>query len=206
MSRYTDPKCRVCRRAGVKLFLKGTRCFSPKCPIERRGGQPPGMHKDRRRQVSEYGTQLFEKQKVKALYGVSERQFRRYFDRALKVKGATGEALIQLLERRLDNAVFRLGLTPSRSVARQLVSHGHVVVDDKAVTIPSLSVKPGMVISIDAIGLAIPQVAANLGKSAGNPAPWLERKAAVGRVVRLPERSEAETGINEQLIVEYYSR
>ena len=206
MAHYTDPKCRVCRRAGVKLFLKGARCFSPKCPIERRGGVPPGPHLRIRYNRSDYGLQMAEKQKAKNIYGVLERQFRNYFEQALKVKGATGETLIQLLERRLDNAVFRLGFTPSRSVARQIVNHGHVTVDGKKVDIASFQVKPGMVIALDATAQNIPVVKANLGKEDTSLPGWLERKAAVGKVSRLPKRDEAETGINDQLIVEYYSR
>ena len=206
MAHYTDPKCRVCRRAGVKLFLKGARCFSPKFPIERRGGVPPGPHLRIRYNRSVYGLQMAEKQKAKNIYGVLERQFRNYFEQALKVKGATGETLIQLLERRLDNAVFRLGFTPSRSVARQIVNHGHVTVDGKKVDIASFQVKPGMVIALDATAQNIPVVKANLGKEDTSLPGWLERKAAVGKVSRLPKRDEAETGINDQLIVEYYSR
>ena len=207
MARYTDPKCRVCRSAGVKLFLKGTRCFSPKCPVERRAGVPPGgIKRGRRSSKSDYGIQLKEKQKLKNLYGVMERQIRRYFDEALKVKGATGETMMQLLERRLDNAVFRLGFTPGRSVARQVVSHGHVMVDGKREDIPSFRVRPGMVIALAGKALKVPMVKMNLEKKDYVAPQWLERKAAVGRVVRLPNRDEAETGINEQLIVEYYSR
>lgn len=206
MAHYTDAKCRICRRAGVKLFLKGARCFSPKCPIERRGGVPPGSSgTKRRRSPSDYGLQLAEKQRAKNIYGVLERQFRRYFEKALKVKGATGETLMQLLERRLDNVVFRLGFTPSRSVARQLVSHGHVTVDGRAVNIPSFEVGQGMVVALAPSAVSMPVVKVALDKEEVLPS-WLERKAAVGRVVRLPRRDEAETGVNEQLIVEYYSR
>lgn len=206
MAHYTDPKCRVCRRAGVKLFLKGARCFSPKCPIERKGGVPPGPHTRGRITHSDYGLQLAEKQKAKNTYGVLERQFRNYFNQALKVKGATGETLMQLLERRLDNTVFRLGLAPSRSVARQIVSHGHVTVDGKYVDIPSFEVKPDMVIALDNAAQNIPLVKATLQKEDVVVPGWLERKAIVGKIIRLPSRGEAETGINDQLIVEYYSK
>lgn len=205
MAHYTDPKCRVCRRAGVKLFLKGARCFSPKCPVERRGGVPPGPHA-RSRSTSDFGSQLAEKQKAKAIYGILERQFHRYFDRARKVRGATGDLLMQLLERRLDNTVFRLGLTPSRSVARQLVSHGHITVDGRVVTASSFQVQPGMVITVRPKGLNIPDIKKSLEKDDFVLPAWLERKAAVGRVISLPSRQQAETGINDQLIVEYYSR
>lgn len=209
MARYSDPKCRVCRGAGVKLFLKGTRCFSPKCPVERRAGIPPGgLRKGRRRRagLSDYGEQLREKQKAKNLYGVLERQFKRYYEEALKVQGATGDTLMRLLERRLDNAVFRLGFTPSRSVARQVVSHGQVTVDGRKVNISSFRVKPGMVIALRRGALDIPVVKVSLGKTDYVPPGWLERKAAVGRVMRLPNRDETETSVNDQLIVEYYSR
>lgn len=206
MAHYTDPKCRICRRAGVKLFLKGARCFSPKCPIERRGGVPPGPHTRTRINRSDYGLQLSEKQKAKNIYGVLERQFRNYFDRALKVKGATGETLIQLLERKLDNTVFRFGFAPSRSVARQLVSHGLITVDGRAVDIPSFEVRPGMVIALSPKAQNIPLIKSTLEKEDTVVPGWLEKKAAVGKVLRLPNRDEAETSINEQLIVEYYSR
>jgi small subunit ribosomal protein S4 len=207
MAHYTDPKCRLCRRAGVKLFLKGIRCATPKCPIERRGGVPPGPHKSRpSRRISDYGLQLAEKQKAKNIYGVLERQFKRYYDKALKVKGATGETLMQLLERRLDNAIFRFGCTTSRSVARQIVSHGHVTVDGSVVNIPSFQVTSGMVISFTPEAQNIPNIVQSLKKEDYALPAWLERKAGVGRVVRLPRRDEGETSINEQLIVEYYSK
>lgn len=207
MARYKDAKCRLCRREGVKLFLKGTRCFSPKCPIERRGGVPAGQHGQRGlRRLSEFGVQLREKQKAKRLYGVLERQFRRNFEQAAKVREATGEALLQLLETRLDNVVYRLGFTLSRGIARQLVTHGHILVDGKKVNIPSYRVRPGEIISLAPKGLKISQVKTALEEKDRVIPGWLERKAAVGKVVRLPKREEIDASINEQLIVEFYSR
>jgi small subunit ribosomal protein S4 len=207
MARYKDAKCRLCRKEGVKLFLKGTRCFSPKCPIERRGGVPPGQHGQKGgKRLSEYGLQLREKQKVKRLYGVLERQFRRYYKEAAKVKEATGRALLQLLERRLDNVVYRLGFVPSRGVARQLVNHGHVLVDGKKVDIPSYRVKQEQTISLDAKALNISEVKKALAEKDKAVPKWLKRKAAVGKIESLPEREEIESDINEQLIVEFYSR
>lgn len=207
MARYTDAKCRLCRREGVKLFLKGERCYSPKCPIERKGGVPPGQHGPRgRKRLSEYGYQLREKQKAKRLYGVLERQFRRYVGEAAKNPQATGEVLFQLLESRLDNIVYRLGLTPSRSVARQLASHGHVYVNDKRVNVASYQVKPGDTVRLDDKAMKIPAVEKNWADRAKNTPKWLQRKGPVGKIVRLPEREEVESGIDDKLIVEYYSR
>ncbi len=207
MARYKDAKCRLCRRERVKLFLKGARCFSPKCPIERRGGVPPGQHGQRgRRRASEYSLQLREKQKAKRLYGVLERQFRRYYEKAAEVKEATGTILLRLLERRLDNVVYRLGFAQSRAMARQLVNHGHILVDGKKVDIPSYQVRPGQTISIRPKSLNFSPVKTALAEKDRSVPGWLKRKAAVGKVDRLPEREEIETDINEQLIVEYYSR
>jgi small subunit ribosomal protein S4 len=207
MARYREAKCRLCRREGIKLFLKGARCFSPKCPIERRGGVPPGQHGQRRaRRLSEFGIQLREKQKAKRLYGVLERQFQRYYKKAAKVREATGEALLQLLETRLDNVVYRSGFALSRAVARQLVSHGHVLVDGKKVNIPSYQMKPGQTVSLTTKGLVIGQVKTALKEKDKTIPSWLERKAAVGKVLRLPKREEIDANLNEQLIVEYYSR
>src|SRR5689334_18230085 len=148
MAKYTDAKCRLCRREGVKLYLKGARCYSPKCPIERSGGQLPGQHgkKHGRPRLSGYGIQLREKQKAKRFYGVLEGQFHRYYEEAIKSTENTGEVLLQLLETRLDNIVYRLGFTTSRSLARQLVTHGNVLVNDKKADVPSFAVKPGQVV------------------------------------------------------------
>jgi small subunit ribosomal protein S4 len=207
MARDTDAKCRLCRREGVKLFLKGERCYSPKCPIERKGAVPPGEHGQRgRKRLSEYGQQLREKQKARRLYGVLERQFRRYFEKASKNPQATGEVLLQLLESRLDNLVFRLGLTPSRSVARQLVSHGHVYVNEKRVNIASFQVKPGDTIRLDEKAMKIPAVEKNWTERSKNLPSWLQRKGPIGKMTRLPNRKEVESGIDDKLIVEYYSR
>jgi len=197
----------LCRREGVKLFLKGERCYSIKCPVEKKGAVPPGQHglKSGRR-LSDYGKQLREKQKAKRLYGVLERQFKRYFYQASKAKKQVGESLLQMLESRLDNIVYRLGLTPSRSVARQLVTHGHVLVDGQKTTIPSYQVKPGQVITLTTKGLKVDQVKEVLKNKDYKVPEWLLRKAAVGKLVRLPERDEIEADINEDLIIEFYSR
>jgi len=209
MARYRGAKCRLCRREGSKLFLKGERCYSPKCPIERKGAVPPGQHGPKgkgRRRMSEYGRQLREKQKLKRTYGVLEKQFRRYFTQATKKKKAVGEALLQILELRLDNAVFRLGLVPSRSVARKLVSHGHVLVDNKKVDISSYQVKPNQIISLDSKALNTAEVKKSLAEKGSKTPSWLQRRAAIGKIVRLPESDDFETEINTQLIIEFYSR
>ena len=204
--RYLGPKCKLCRREGVKLFLKGERCFSSKCPIEKKQALPPGQHGARgRRKLSDYGVQLREKQKLKRLYGITEKQLKRYFDRALKRKKDTGEVLLQILETRLDNIVYRLGFVPSRSMARQLVSHGHVLVDGKKVNIPSFNVAPGQTVTVSSKALSLAYVKKSLAEEKKSPV-WLEKKAAVGRLVRVPEREEVEADIDENLIVEFYSR
>ncbi len=207
MARYLDSKCRLCRREGTKLFLKGERCLTPKCPLEKKGAVAPGQHGLKmRRRLSEYGVQLREKQKAKRTYGVLERQFRRYFKKAFKKRGVTGEALLQLLELRLDNVVYRLGLVPSRSVARQLVHHGHILVDGKKVDIPSYQVKPGQVINLNPKAMKIEVVKKSLAEKKKEIPSWLQKKAAVGKIIRLPTREEIGADIAEQLIVEYYSR
>lgn len=192
MARYTGPKRRLSRREGITLFAKDAKA------LERKGAVPPGQHGlGRRRRVSEYGLELREKQKAKRFYGILERQFKLYFQKATKVKGATGLALIRLLETRLDNVVYRLGFAKSRAQARQLVSHGHIMVDDKKVNIPSYQIKVEQTIAL------LPK----LGDNTPTTLPgWLERKATLGKVLRLPEREEMEQAIDEQLIVEYYSR
>lgn len=205
MGRYTDAKCRLCRREGIKLFLKGDRCYSPKCPIEKKGAVPPGQHGMRRRRQEDYGEQLREKQKAKRMYGVLERQFRSYFQKAAKAKETTGEKLLQLLELRLDNALFRSGLTPSRSVARQLISHGHVLVNGKRVDIPSYQLKVGQAFSLKAKAIENEQVKKALADKGRSPG-WIQRKAVVGKVARLPEREEMPRDIDENLIIGYYSR
>ncbi len=200
MARYTGPKRRLSRREGVALTSKDT-AF-----IERKGAVIPGQHGGKRtRRLSDYGVQLREKQKAKRLYGLLEKQFAKYYEAASKKRGATGLKLMQLLEMRLDNAIYRLGFSPSRAGSRQMVSHGHVSVDGKRVNIPSYQVKAGSTIAILGKMLDNTQVKKSLGEERALP-EWLERKATVGKVLRLPEREEMEVGVNEQLIVEYYSR
>ena len=202
MSRYTGPKNKKARRIGKDLELTTS---SQK--LLRRLGIPPGQHGRRgRRRISDYGKQLLEKQRVKWTYGVQERQFRRYFQNALKKKGQTGEELLRTLERRLDNVVYRLALTPTRSMARQLVNHGHVRVDGKKVSIPSYATKPGNVISLSDKALKIPQTEALAKEKKPDIPAWLSRKAAVGKIERLPVREDMDADINEQYIVEVYSR
>lgn len=208
MARYTGPSCRQCRREGIKLFLKGERCYSGKCAIERRG-EPPGQHGTSRRKPSEYGVQLREKQKARRVYGVLERQFRRYFAHAARTKGVTGTMLLQQLERRLDNVVFRLGFADSRSEARQLVRHGHFEVGGRKTDIPSFQVREGDVIAVreKSRGAGAIQRAAAAGAQRSVPA-WLEADFTNlrGRVVRLPSREEIDAPVQEHLIIELYSR
>ena len=206
MARYTKAKCKLCRREGIKLFLKGERCFSTKCPIEKKGAVPPGQHgQKRKRKPSDYGIQLREKQKTKRIYGVLEKQFKNLFKKAVSKKEGTGLQMLQFLELRLDNIVFRGGLVFSRSTARQIISHGLCLVDGKKLDIPSYQVKPGQVITLNTKGLGMDAVKKSLASK--QPIPkWMKRKAAVLKVERLPEREEIESNINEQLIVEFYSR
>lgn len=200
MARYTGPKRKLSRREGTPLFAKDASYF------ERKGAVPLGQRVSRsRRRVSEYGIQLREKQKAKRMYGILERQFSRYYQMASKKRGNRGQALLQLLETRLDNVAYRLGFSPSRAGARQLVSHGHVSVDNKKVTIPSFQVQAGSTVAILDKMLDNTQVRKSLESQQTLPG-WLERKAAVGKVLRVPTREEMEPGISEQLIVEYYSR
>lgn len=200
MSRYTGPKRRLSRREGIPLFRKDIKS------LERKGAVPPGMRGTKvRPRVSEYGTQLREKQKAKRLFGLSEKQFRKVYEEAAKSKGATGRKMLELLECRLDNVMFRLGFAATRPEARQMVSHGHVAVNGKKVNIPSFHVSPNSLIAIYGKFIDNTQVKKNLEDNVALPG-WLERKAAAGKVLRIPERDEMETVINEQLIVEYYSR
>ena len=210
MARYTDSVCKLCRREGMKLFLKGERCYTPKCAIEKRN-QPPGIHGGRRmrRKTSDFGRQLREKQKVRRIYGVYERQFRRYFNQAIKVKGLTGAILLQLLERRLDNVVYRLGFATSRAQARQLVTHGHFLVNGRKVDIASYSVRPGDVIQVSERSRGLTYFKdINEQFSQHTPPKWLtvDPAAMSGQVSALPAREDIDIPINEQLIVEYYSR
>ena len=208
MARYIGPVCRLCRREGMKLFLKGERCYTEKCAIEKRN-LPPGQHgKARKAKLVGYGLQLREKQKVKRIYGVLENQFRRYFETAERTRGITGETLLQLLERRLDNVIYRLGLATSRPQARQLVRHGHVLVNGKKVDIPSYSVKVGDVLAVRegsrqnaAILHAVEEV-----KGRGVP-EWLSLAGEMeGKVVSVPTREQINLPVQEQLIVELYSK
>lgn len=209
MAKYTGPSCRLCRREMMKLFLKGTRCYTEKCAVARRAF-PPGQHgQGRGTKLSNYGLQLREKQKVKRIYGVMERQFRRYFGIAAKTKGVTGKVLLQLLERRLDNVLFRLMFATSHTQARQIVRHGSVYVNGKRVNIPSFSVRAGDVIEIKGKEGVKKAVRTNmeLSKDRG-AAPWLQLDADAlkGAVTRLPDRDDIQMPIQEQLIVELYSK
>jgi len=205
MARYTGAKCRLCRREGQKLFLKGERCFL-NCPIDKKGAAPPGVHGRRGfRRMSSYGEQLREKQKVKRSYGIGERQLRGYFEEAKKTRGATAELLLRSLEIRLDNVLYRLGFALSRSVARQLVNHGHVSVNGKRVDIPSYRVKVGDTISFNSKSFGIIIVKKSM-EADSLSTKWLERKGGVGKMVRMPTREDIDIGINENLVVEYYSR
>jgi len=208
MARYTDSVCRLCRREGVKLFLKGERCYTDKCAIERRN-YPPGQHGQARAKFSEYAIQLREKQKLRRIYGVLERQFRRYFHSAERGKGVTGEALLILLERRLDNMVYRMGFANSRSEGRQLVRHGHCAINDRKVDIPSYLVKTGDVITIRESSRAVARIGEALEASQRRGIPdWLEvdRQTFTGKVKTLPLRTDLTTPINEKLVVELYSK
>ncbi|MCP4538585.1 MAG: 30S ribosomal protein S4 [Chloroflexi bacterium] len=213
MARYTGPVCKLCRREGEKLFLKGSRCMSPKCPFERDRGYPPGEHgrmaQFRRRRTSDYARQLRGKQKVRRIYGVLERQFRRYFREAERRPGLTGANLLIILESRLDNIVYRLGFADSRSQARQLVQHGHFLLNGRRTNIPSYIVCPN-----DRITVREGSRKRNYFKERaelldeGSVPHWLslDSNAMVGRVLQLPAREDIAAELNEQLIVEYYSR
>jgi small subunit ribosomal protein S4 len=209
MARYTGPVCRLCRREGMKLFLKGERCYTEKCAIEKRN-MPPGQHgKLRKAKIVGYGLQLREKQKVKRIYGVLENQFRRYFEVADRTRGITGETLLQLLERRLDNVLYRLGLATSRAQARQLARHGHFTVNGRKVDIPSYSVKPGDVIGVRAGSVENPAIQHALEEVKGRGVPeWLSFDSGTmsGRIASLPAREQINLPVQEQLIVELYSK
>jgi small subunit ribosomal protein S4 len=208
MARYTDPVCRICRREGLKLFLKGSRCYTKKCAFERRS-TPPGMNTMRRRKVSEFGIQLREKQKVRKSYSVLEKQFRNYFEKAEQRKGMTGENLLRMLEMRLDNVVFRMGLASSRAQARQLVGHGHFAVNARPTNIPSFATKVGDRIEVreSRRGREIFKTVAETIKSAQIP-EWVsvDAKQLAGTVLAEPAREQMPPEFNEQLVVEYYSR
>lgn len=210
MARYRDAVCRLCRREGGKLFLKGDRCFKPSCAIEKRGTNPPGQHgAARRKMLAGYGQQLREKQKVKRIYFILEKQFRNYFEKALRQKGVTGENLLFMLERRLDNVVYRSGFATSRRQARQLVNHGHVVVNGRKVDIPSFQVKVGDVVSVKDKSHKNVHVDAAWQTAAGRGRPaWIapEGKDLSVSIAALPTRQDIDSNINEQLIVELYSK
>ena len=209
MARYTGAVCRLCRREGTKLFLKGTKCLSDRCPIEKRNFAPGQHGKDRKAKIVGYGLQLHEKQKAKRMYFTLEGQFREYYEKANRATGVTGELLIQQLERRLDNVAFRLGFAISRRQARQVVRHGHVTVNGRKVNIPSYQVNVGDEIAIRESAKKLLIVEQGAQYAAQNPVPaWLEAsfEAFTGRVLSLPKRKDVNLPINEQLIVELYSK
>ena len=210
MARYRDAVCRLCRREGAKLFLKGDRCFKPSCAIEKRGTNPPGQHgAARRKMLQGYGEQLREKQKVKRIYFILEKQFRNYFEKARRQKGVTGENLLFMLERRLDNVVYRAGFSTSRRQARQLVNHGHITVNGRKVDIPSFSVKPGDVLAIRQSSRKNAAIVHALEEVKGRGVPeWLQFDAEgmSAKVGSIPTREQINLPVQEQLIVELYSK
>ena len=209
MAVYQDARCRMCRRAGMKLFLKGARCYTDKCAIERRAYAPGEHGKSRRIKETNYGVQLREKQKTRRMYGVLERQFRNYFEKAAESKGVTGEVLLQMLERRLDNVVYRIGFAVNRSQARQLVRHGHFLVNGHKVDIPSFLVKPGDEVVVREKSRKLSIIVNSLEARKGQTTPdWLDLsiERLAGRVLNVPSRASIPTPVNEQLIVELYSK
>ena len=208
MARYNDAVCRLCRREGQKLFLKGDRCYTEKCALERRA-YAPGMHGQGRSKTSEYGQQLREKQKAKRYYGLLESQFHKYYEMAVQGKGQTGENLLALCESRLDNVVYRLGFAMSRPEARQLVTHAHFTVNGRKVNIPSYLVKPGMVITLKDSSKSLEKIKANVEANAfRQPPKWLEYDAnnMIAKVTAVPAREDIDLPIEEHLIVELYSK
>jgi small subunit ribosomal protein S4 len=209
MARYIGPACRLCRREGIKLFLKGERCYTEKCAIEKRNFVPGQHGKARKSKMVGYGIQLREKQKVKRIYGVLEEQFRRYFEQAERTRGITGETLLQLLERRLDNVAYRLGLATSRPQARQLVRHGHLTVNGRKVDIPSFSVKPGDIVAVKQNSRKSVAILHALEEVKGRGVPeWLvvEAEGMSAKVGSIPNRQQINLPVQEQLIVELYSK
>jgi len=209
MARYTEAVCKLCRRERQKLFLKGIKCYTEKCPVEKRN-YPPGQHGlSRRQKISEYGIQLREKQKVRRMYGVLERQFRNYYEKALKQPGKTGETLVKTLERRFDNVVYRLGLAPSRKAARQLIRHRHFSVNGRLVDIPSYLIRPGDIIEAKPQSKKL-DIIHNSMKRMKDTAmlPWLslDKAGVSGTFLNVPEREDIPLNANEQLIVELYSK
>lgn len=209
MATTAEAVCRLCRREGAKLFLKGERCYSRKCAFERRS-YPPGQHgQSGTTKIKEYGVQLREKQKLRRIYGVRERQFRLYLKEAMRRRGVTGETLLQLLESRLDNVVYRLGFAASRAQARELVSHGHFMVNSRKVNTPSYLVRPGDVVEVADKSKDLLPIVSSLESSAGGRVPpWLElnEEKRQGTVLRVPTRDEIDTQVEETLVVEFYSR
>jgi small subunit ribosomal protein S4 len=211
MSRYTGPSCKQCRREGTKLFLKGTKCFTEKCPVERRP-YPPGQHGQntaRRRKTSEYAKQLREKQKIKRIYGVSERQFRNTFEKVTTLPGITGHNLLAALESRLDNVIYRMGFAASRKAARQLIRHRHVEVNSRTVDIPSYLVQPGQEVRIRQKSREQVSIAAAMDQaSRGAPLSWIavDRESFSGRMLERPARANIPIAAQEQLVVELYSK
>ena len=206
MARDRSPKCKQCRREGIKLFLKGERCLTEKCAIERRS-YPPGEHGRGRIKQSEYLLQLREKQKARRYYGILEKQFRLYYDRASRQSGITGEALLRMLELRLDNVVYRLGFASSRAQARQLIRHGHFLVNGRRVNIPSYQVRPGAVVALKN-GSPVEQIVRDATDLTASVPPWLQadHDNLTGKVLKMPERDEIDAPVQEQLIVELYSK
>ena len=209
LARYTDAVCRLCRREGIKLFLKGSKCFTDKCPIEKRNFAPGQHGKDRKAKIVGYGLQLREKQKTKRIYFTQEGQFRNYFEKAARTRGVTGELLLQQLERRLDNVVYRMGFAMSRRQARQLVRHGHIAVNGRKVNIPSFEVNAGQEITVREGSHKLPILEQAKEFASHQTVPnWLEidRDAYKGRILQLPRREDIQLPVNEQLIVELYSK
>jgi small subunit ribosomal protein S4 len=209
LARYTGPVCRLCRREGMKLFLKGAKCFTEKCPVEKRNFAPGQHGKDRKAKVVGYGLQLREKQKAKRIYFTLEKQFRNYFEKAARAQGVTGERLLQQLERRLDNVAYRMGFATSRRQARQIVRHGHISVNGKKVNIPSYQVSVGDEIAVREKSNKLTVIEGAREFSSHQPAPaWLavDRDKLSGRIQALPKREDINLPLNEQLIVELYSK
>lgn len=209
MGKYRGPVCRLCRREGIKLYLKGERCYGPKCALERRP-YPPGQHGQKRaRRPSDYAVRLREKQRLRRIYGLNEKQFRNLFEEAAKKKGVTGTVFLHLLESRLDNVVYRLGIAASRRQARQLVRHGHITVNGRRVDIPSYRVKPGDVVAVHEKSKNLGVIQANVELAKGRKGvPWLEFDAEKleGKFLRYPDREDLALPVNEQLVIEFYSR
>lgn len=209
MSRYTEANCRICRREGMKLFLKGDRCFSEKCAVDQRAF-PPGQHGSvGRKKPTEYGVRLREKQKTRKTYGMAEKQFRSYFEKASRSQGVTGQRLLQLLETRLDNVVFRLGFAPSRKAARQLVRHRHIMVNNGLVNVPSYVVRVGDIVQVKERSRQLDCIHASLSAASQRPAvPWLDldKTTLTGKLMEMPVRESIPTPVQEQLIIELYSK